>query len=341
MPELIFKSVPGSWKGNDYKSVSMTSVSVGDAKPCALVFMTHMNADFDGAPNAYGPEEKQPLDSLDNAGRWAKKGYYGLMAVGPDEVAEWNPKLVLKDHYKLQLDERYPDNAPYPAGNGKTGIGRCPVVQQSGPYKGYFVSATSKASAQAKKFNRFHQEHYLDSSSIAFCALSYDLSQKGVGDRDLGFALRHDTYRTASFNILGGEGHGKGAANSGAVGECSYKVYLDIGGTPKKVSEKYLHNNFLTTFVVFPGSTMSQLGRISVADNSEDFAAFLALQAEVDARARGSSGLPAFEKYKAAGRATKPARYARVLAALQPYGYSPLLGKVATFAMGVAQAVGH
>jgi hypothetical protein len=338
MPELTFKSVPGSWKGNDYKSVSMTSVSVGTENPCALVFMTHMNADFDGAPNCYGPEDKQPLDSLKNAGRYAKNGYYGLVAVGPNEVLDWNPKKLIKDAYKLQLDERYPDYATYPAPNGKTETGRCPVVQQSGPFKGYFVSGTSRRNTHSKA-NIFHQEHYLDSSTIPFSALSYDLSQQRVGDADLGFALRHDSYRTASFNMLGGEGHQKGSGDkTGAVGECSYKVFLDIGGTPKKVDETYLHNNFLTTFVVFPGSKMSQLGKIALADNSEDFAVFLALQAEVDARSRGSSGLAAFNKYKEGGRTSKPAGYARVASALHAYGYAPELRGIAKFVASVAQA---
>ena len=322
MPELTFKSVPGSWKGNDYKSVSMTSISIGDSRPCAFIFMTHMNADFDGAPNAYGPEDKQPLDSLPNAGRWAKNGYYGLVAVGPNEVLEWNPKKLIKDAYHLELDERYPDKAPYPAPNSKTEIGRCPVVQKTGPYKGYFVSATSRRNPHGSK-SRYEQSHYLDSSTVPFCALSYDLEQQGVRDANLGIALRHDTYRTASFNFLGGEGHKKGSDKAGAVGECSYKVFLDIGGKPKRADQKYLNNNFLTSFIAFPGSAMSQLARIALADNGEDFAVFMALQAEADAKARGSSGLAAFNKYKAEGRTSKPSGYARVLTALQPRGYTP------------------
>jgi hypothetical protein len=36
------------------RHVSMTSVAVGKELPFALIFMTHMNIDFDGAANAYG-----------------------------------------------------------------------------------------------------------------------------------------------------------------------------------------------------------------------------------------------------------------------------------------------
>ena len=85
MPESKFKNVPGKWHGNDYPSVSMTSVAVGSEKPLAFVFTTHMNVDFDRAPNCYGPDEKPALDSLANAGRFSGNGYYGLMAVTKTE----------------------------------------------------------------------------------------------------------------------------------------------------------------------------------------------------------------------------------------------------------------
>jgi len=84
---------------------------------------------------------------------------------------------------------------------------------------------------------------------------------------------------------------------------------------------------------------MSQLAKISLADNGEDLAVFMAFQSEADVRSRGSSGLPAFNKYKEAGRTTKPPGYARVLAALQPHGYSPQLGRMVNFAMSVVQSL--
>ena len=69
MTGLVFKNVDDRhWQGNDYKDikavtdkdgkvikpavfrhVSMTSVAVGKELPFALIFMTHMNIDFDGA----------------------------------------------------------------------------------------------------------------------------------------------------------------------------------------------------------------------------------------------------------------------------------------------------
>jgi hypothetical protein len=328
MPELKFDTVHGSWKGNDYPSVSITSVVVGCGTPAAFVFMTHMNVDFDGAPNAYGPPEKSPLDSLADAGRYGANGYYGLVAVGPEEVVPGDPhKRLVKDVHHLKLDQRYPDTK-----------GRYPVVQQSGPYAGFFVSTTSKRNVSGSP-SGYEQSHYLDSSAVAYCALSYNLKSKGVGDGDFGIAIRHDTFGQASFSFLGGEGHGKGSAGAGAVGECSYKVFLDIGGSPKTSGQKYANNNFPTSFIVFPGSKASQLIRISLAENAEDFAVFLALQAQVDAAARGHSGLPAFRKYAADGRKAKPASYENVAAALKRWGYAPGLSPVVTAASSLASSI--
>jgi hypothetical protein len=321
MPELTFDILHGSWKGNDYPSVSITKVAIGLGTPVAFVFMTHMNVDFDGAPNAYGPPEKSPLDSLADAGRYGGNGYYGLIALSPAEA----------DAHKLKIDKRFPDVK-----------GRCPIIQQSGPYAGYFVSTTSKRNPGGSD-SRFEQSHYLDSSSVAYCALSYGLASKGVGDGDFGIALRHDTFNQTSFSFLGGEGHGKGSAGAGAVGECSYKVFLDIGGAPKTSAQKYANNNFPTSFIVFPGSNASQLLKISLAEDAEDFAVFLALQAQVDGSARGHSGLPAFRRYVAGGRKIRPPRYESIAIALRPYGYTPGLsavgGAVSSFATAVSKFV--
>jgi len=333
MPELKFDTVHGSWKGNDYPSVSITSVVAGCGAPAAFVFMTHMNVDFDGAPNAYGPPEKSPLDSLADAGRYGANGYYGLVAVGPEEVVPGDPhKRLVKDVHHLKLDQRYPDTK-----------GRYHVVQQSGPYAGFFVSTTSKRNPSGSN-SIYEQSHYLDSSAVAYCALSYNLQSKGVGDRDFGIALRHDTFRQTSFSFLGGEGHGKGTPGAGAVGECSYKVFLDIGGSPKTGAEKYANNNFQTSFIVFPRSKSSQLLQISLADNAEDFAVFLALQAQADKAAPGHSGLPAFQKYVTDGRKTKPGSYGNIVTALNRWAYLPgltsLVGATKAWAADIAAAPG-
>ena len=136
-------------------------------------------------------------------------------------------------------------------------------------------------------------------------------------DGDFGLAIRLDTFATASFAFLEGEG-----SNSNAVGECSYKVFLDIGGTPKRRTDPWVDNNFPNCFVLCPGSKMSSLSRAALADNSGDLAAFIALQAQVDAGARGTSGLPKFNQWIASGRKDKPPKYDSIIAALQKFGYA-------------------
>src|SRR5439155_5511901 len=126
------------------------------------------------------------------------------------------------------LDERYPDTKV-----------RFPVKQKSGAFKDYFVSTTARINRKGSP-SIFEQSHYLDASAVAFYALSYGLQSKGVGEDNFGLALRHDTYRSASFSIMLGEGHDKDSGDAAyALGECSYKVFLDIGGTPKTRAQKY------------------------------------------------------------------------------------------------------
>lgn len=326
MSSLIFKSVPGHWQGNDYKDkkavikdgqivkpaekhqVSMTSVSIDNQSPFALIFMTHMNIDFDGAANAYGPSDKDTLDWIDNAGR--QTHYYGVMSVLPTAK---NPvgtdgMITADDGTKVKVDPRYPDAKGY-----------LPVVQQSGPFAGYFVSTTSKRNPAGSK-SRYEQSYYVDSAAVPYSALSGGLHGQGVGDGNYGMAIRLDTFGTAGFQFLGGEGNA-----SHAVGECSYKVFLDIGGKPKKRSESWVNNNFPTCFVVFPHSNVPAFLCTTFVQHSGDIAAFIALQAQVDKRSRGTSALAAFDKWVAGGRKETPKDYSAIAMALLKFGYVPNL----------------
>ena len=61
MPKLAFKNILGTWHTNDFKSVSLTSVSwEGSSRVLAFVFFGHVNIDFDGSPTAYGPTGPRP-----------------------------------------------------------------------------------------------------------------------------------------------------------------------------------------------------------------------------------------------------------------------------------------
>jgi hypothetical protein len=197
--------------------------------------------------------------------------------------------------------------------------GYLPVIQQAGPYAGYYVSATSKRNRDpgASK-SRYEQSYYLDSAAVPYCALSSGIQRKGINGGNFGFAIRLDSFRTASFNFLDGEGSTSGT-EAYAVGECSYKVFLDIGGVPKRRNDPWPNNNFPTCFVVFPGFNFSPLGRLAFADNANDFAAFIALQGQADAAMRGASGLPKFNDWVARGRTRTPDNYDQISSALMKY----------------------
>jgi hypothetical protein len=324
MIELQIDSVEGPWIGNDYGGeqkepeknqpyVVMSKVTIG-RRTLALVFMTRMNINFDGSPKAYGPPnwqkaglKEEPQDTLLNAGQGS--GYYGLVAVHPKDRRS-NTGVIAPAHVKF--DEEQPDR-----------LGRCPVYQLEGATKGYYVSASARSTGFP---DRFDQRRYVNSHAVAFHALSYRFGLEGVNGHDFGLALRHDTYRTASYDIMAGEGHKEGSGKyEWSVGECSYRVFLNIGGQPKPRGARYANNNFQTTFVVFPGSPRSALPLISLASNSYDFAVFLAMFAEADQNKRGSSPFPAYRKYVSGGRTSAPAATQRIRNVLAPYGYAPVL----------------
>ncbi len=330
MADLDFKLLGGSWHGNDLKSVEVVKIS--GTGVTALLYTCFVNIDYDGAGNAYGPLEKETLDGLGNAGypRW----YYGLVSVHPQaRLWDMNDRSlkefkigtkgpIVKDHYKLQLDVRYPDS-----------MGRLPVVQQTGPYKGYFISATSH---RKKGSPIYEQSSYVDASSVPFGALSGELSRiGGVRLNDLGLAIRHSTQKQSAFHFAD-MGSTAGDAKT-AVGECSYKVFLDLGGA-KKVRGKTPDNRFAVSFLVFPASgneatdelsiaasIRSQIARIAQADNSFELPLLMAFAGRADRWITGKSGLDELKasRSKAMSATLKflPPNYRNVVAGLTAFGF--------------------
>ncbi len=182
----------------------MTSVAMGTQEPpFALIYMTHMNIDFDGAGNCYGPDNLDPLDHMVNAGK--KMHYFGVMSVKPtpENPVDRNGMIRAPDGTRVKVDPNQPDSQ-----------GFLPVVQQTGPFAGYYVSTTSKRNRDPDASrSQYEQSHYLDSASVAYCALSSGIQREGVYGGNFGVAIRLDTFRSASFNFLEGEG-----SNSNAVG---------------------------------------------------------------------------------------------------------------------------
>jgi len=292
MAELKFATVPGNWSGTDYPKVAMTSVSANAGQPLALIFMTHMGIDYDGMGNAYGPAAKCPLDSLYNAGWKDPHGYYGVKA--------YNPKHAPAGVELAQPYDYYQDVK-----------GCVPALQTTGPHKGFFISVTSRG---------------VDAGAVPFGVLHGGLAANGVAAGNLGLVLCPTKGRMTTYNYLGGEG-GAITDKKGnylrdyRLGECSYKVFLNVGGAPKRCSEVYANNNFPTIYIVFPRSNALLLNQLGQADDFDDLPAFLAFQMQADAQSRGASGLKMFQKYVAGGRKNKPTGSDQVAYMLQSRGY--------------------
>ncbi|HEY3741693.1 MAG TPA: hypothetical protein VGL53_17700 [Bryobacteraceae bacterium] len=320
MADLNFKEIHGSWWGQDYPQtdgkagVTLTAVSMDKAKPGALIFMTHMAIDYDGAPKAYGKFNLDTLDALNNAG-W-REGYYGVQHLSPKYK---HPGLLLAD------DKDKNGNYIYADPNGDVPVINQELKGSDGKPAGYFISTT----AGKPSGNQYLQSSYIDSSINSYYALGTNcgLLDHGIQPDNFGIVIRPDTGQQARFTFLGGEA---GGGKYWKVGECSYKVFLDLGGQPRPKGALYADNNFPTMFVVFPGWTKSQLLSFSLADNAEDFAAFMAFQAQVDGGRNGrghsgGSGMDAFNRYKKDGRKIKPPMYDTVVRALRAHGYAPTL----------------
>jgi hypothetical protein len=315
--DLAFENVEGPWQSNDFPNVSVVSVTFNGVLQ-AFVFLTHMNIDFDGAPNAYGPPDKNTLDTLDHAGQ--KSRYYGLASIKPDESrdvfipGQGKQKKTLVELYNLKLDPLQPDSRGY-----------LPVVQQGGEYDGYYISITSRATRSLAGANEFQQSSYVNSAKVAFGALSGRLQSKGVAFGNYGMAIRHDNSKHAGFVMMDG-GHTSGH-DVGAVGEVSYKVFLDLGGPPKR-AQSPLRNEFPTSFIVFRGSSGPTLSLLARADNANDLPMLLAFCEEAGYADRsGDSGKPLLDSWVAGGRTeARPRHYKHVLGALRHAGFWPHIG---------------
>jgi hypothetical protein len=335
---LDFKLVGGKWhNGNDFADVEVVRIT-GTSGAKAFLYTCHVNIDYDGAANAYGPRDKSTLDSLEDAGyqHW----WYGLVSVHPngrlgdyndDSWASFNVGTKganIKTAFDLELDTRYPDSR-----------GRLPVVQKSGPYKGYFIAATPHyhspdPSRKRKLSDMYNQASYTDASSVAFAALGGQLSSKGaVNLKDFGLAIRHDQPRQSAF-FFDDMGSTSGY-QSQALAECSYKVHLDLGGETKRPG-RTPNNNYPVSFLVFPGSgsgataetdvrngVSRQLTRLSNAENAYELPLLMSFAAAVG---KGASGLPQLEAYRktpgnGGGGGVQPASVMNVDLGLARFGF--------------------
>jgi hypothetical protein len=318
MANLIFKDQPGNWRTNDFPSVTLTKIS-WDTAPnvgVAYVFFGHVNIDFDGSPTAYGPPgiKPDPDDDLGNA--WSvEDGWFGVAAFGENDALVKNGTVV--------IDKK----------SGLLKKGKYPVIQQAkfgDPKPGYYVSTTPNVINGGPWYRQSSQ---LDASKYAFGALSGRLEALGFSLGDYGLAIRHDEVLYSGFYFAD-----KGAYTY-ALGECSHKVGLNLGGTGRG---NHFNNNFPVSFIVFPKSAESKINKIiptlsddqlkasiksplrklAAADNFDELPQLMGFnEIKPSGKPQGLSKLEAFRSHRSRG---KPKNYDNIVQALRNFGWTPI-----------------
>lgn len=184
----------------------------------AVLFRAGMDIDADGAPNAYGPDNRG-LDFTINAKNGSK--FVGVIT-GPD---------------------------------GK------PVVQQSGPFKGFYVSPTS---LHAVGGNTSDPSTYVDATQISYIALPPEFVKRfDVVLGDLAVVTNRENGRS-SFAIYADVGpHGKIGEGSVALANA-----LGLNGNPRRGGTK----RQVVTYLVFPGSGLGK-GKLRTKEEIDTSAA--------------------------------------------------------------------
>ncbi|KQN25083.1 hypothetical protein ASE86_02115 [Sphingomonas sp. Leaf33] len=191
-----------------------------DAGSGAYCYATdHSRVDADGAPDAYHPDDRMRsrppylgLDNPQNAG-WPQTG--------------WWPDVLTRD----------PANP------------KVPYRQQSGPYRGYFVSHTA---LRVRGGSETDPATFADSRTIPYIVLpgSDFPRRRGTGaPGDVGWAWNLATGKGTAF-VIGDTGGGAGAR----LGEASIAFFKALGGTAPNARTGAGVAPGTVRFVVFPGS---------------------------------------------------------------------------------------
>jgi len=304
MDSLEFEVVAGPWRcGTDYHGVKVTSIS-GPDDLVVYVYVSNVQVDLDGAPDAYGPPGKKARDSLRNARDHPdlKKGWYGVYAMTPQDAARHNVKI---------------DSNPSLADVH----GKFPVIQGAEqPKQGFYVSQSSVVANSS--MHKWDQRRYVDATSVPFGALAGKLAKEGFVLGDLCLSLRPDKGLQSAYSFMDGAGK-----SSAALSEVSYKTFSELGGsgfTPHEVNQR---TNFLCCHLAFQESSATTvdwiLGRLSKAKNASDLPLFLACQLLVKPT---GYGLDLFENYRKASVTQRlkmplPHDYHVVVSQLRKAGY--------------------
>lgn len=198
---------------------------IGDA----VIFSAGMKIDVDGAPNAYGPDNKG-LDFTENAKSFHKDTktchWAGVVAVDGGNPVMQQAGLC-KGHYLYGT----------------------PVTQETGPYKGYYVSTTS-LHLPLSEGNAADPQTYVDATKIPYIALPPAfVKQFGVIPGDLAFVVNQTNGKSA-FAIYADSGP------SDQIGEGS--VALADALKIKNLSPRNGGVSAGIQFMVFPKSGLGQ-----------------------------------------------------------------------------------
>lgn len=229
----------------------------------ALKFRSPLAINTDGAPNAYHIDGRPigALNTLCNAGRSISQTYgiyegsencdQFLMDVKAAQRSGWHGSTQIVWHGIVTKDPTR----------------REPVVQSTGDYAGFFVSATSLAN---REFKADDQRRYLDSRVVPFLVLprsSAFQSQGGARLGDLAFVIDPETQRY-TFAVVGDIGPKR------KLGEASIALAATIKGKqidPKALTGKEVRQLVVPQKVVtllFPGTSVEppyDAGQIAAA----------------------------------------------------------------------------
>ncbi|MBL9033381.1 MAG: hypothetical protein JNN33_01385 [Rhodospirillaceae bacterium] len=186
----------------------------------ALKFRSPLAINTDGAPNAYHIDGRPggALNTLCNAGRvFSTEGAYDghqdcdrfLADVKAAQEDGWHGPTRIVWHGIVTRDKTRHE----------------PVVQESGAYAGYFVSATS---LQNKAYKETDQRRYLDARVVPFLVLpkrSAFLGDGGARLGDLAFVIDPET-QLYTFAVVGDLGP------RNKLGEASIALAAAIKGVP-------------------------------------------------------------------------------------------------------------
>jgi len=250
------------------KDVTVMQVTGGPSNAAAFVYQCVLNKDVDGAATTYGLNNPKgentlkdaslqaglkPLDHLGNAcgdPGDGTKGYKNWEAGSRNFY--WSSLVSIQKKFAsktLVIDERASleagraqamDDPDKPTPMLKEGDGYYPVIQTSGPAKGYYISTT--ATYTEGTLADTNPAKWVDGSTVPYVVwakkwLKHKIGGKNIFLGDFGLAINNVTGQYGAF-FFGDAG------TPNKVGESSGKLYETLGNSDAQ----------LITFIVFPGS---------------------------------------------------------------------------------------